>query len=162
MDENSSFFSTILIDCGYKLSLTRNLTVIFLLAEILLICIVGFIIFDILLHCSKRSEQKNRQNSWRHSAWMSNFTLRYFYEFFFEVFLCTLIHLVTVDNEYKSLQILSVIILIASVALIGFTLTLFVKGGPYMPKSFDKSSLLQSYWGKRPLHPDLRQMKNDG
>ena len=140
MDENS-FFSTILNDCGYKFSLTRNLTVIFLLAEILLICIVCFTIFDILLKCSK-SKQKTSQKKFRHTAWMSNFTLRYFYEFFFEVFLCTLIHLVTVDKEYNSIQILSVIILIASVVLIGFTLTLFVKGGPYVPNSFDKSSLL--------------------
>ena len=95
LDENS-FFSTILNDCGYKFSITRNLTVIFLLAEVLLICIVCFTIFDILLQCSK-SEQKNSKKKFRHTAWMSNFTLRFFYEFFFEVFLCTMIHLVTVD-----------------------------------------------------------------
>ena len=98
MDENS-FFSTILNDCGYNLAFTKNLPIILFFAGVLLICIVGFTLFDILHQCSKRSEQKNRQNSWRHSAWMSNFTIRYFYEFFFEVFLCTLIHLVTVDNE---------------------------------------------------------------
>lgn len=95
MDENS-FFSTILNDCGYKLVFTKNLPIILFFALVLLICIVGFTIFDILLQCSK-SKQKTSQKKFRHTAWMSNFTLRYFYEFFFEVFLCTLIHLVTVD-----------------------------------------------------------------
>ena len=43
--------------------------------------------------------------------------------------------------------------------MIGFSVSLFFKGGPYVQNSFAPNSLMQSYWSKRPLNAELQTIE---
>lgn len=86
---------------------------------------------------------------------MTNFTLRFIYELFFEIFLCVLIHLAVAYNHSESLLVLSLLIFVALTALIIFVFSLFWCWGPYIvPKRFVPNSIARSWWGHRPLVKD--------
>ena len=85
---------------------------------------------------------------------MSNFTLRFIYEFFFEICLCVMIHMATVGDASEFLYSLSVLLTIAILAFLGLLFLLFYRYGPYVPKSFERNSLRKSWWGARHLCED--------
>ena len=155
--DDSSFYSTLLNDCGYKFAFSRNMVIILFFATLFVVCIAGFAIYDFVNSHKKglHWRQMNHKH-FRHTAWMSNFTLRYAYQFFFEVCLCILIHTVSPKDQGNFLWVLSLIFLISVFVMIGFTATLFIKGGPYVAQSFAPKSLMQSYWNKRPLNADMQ------
>ena len=86
---------------------------------------------------------------------MTNFTLRFMYELFFEIFLCVLIHIAVAYNQSESLLVLALIILVAAISLIIFLISLFFCLGPYVaPKVYMSGSIGRSWWGCRPLISD--------
>ena len=86
---------------------------------------------------------------------MVNFVVRFLYFFFFEIFLCILIHTATAYEGSELLLVLSLVIFVALVSLIVLLCSLFCSHGPYMvPKSYEKNSLKGSWWGIRPLCQD--------
>ena len=82
---------------------------------------------------------------------MSNFTLRFLYEFFFELCLCVLIRMTTSSDGDTLIYSLATLLTIAILAFVAFLFLLFCKYGPYIPKSFERNSLRKSWWGARHL-----------
>ena len=85
---------------------------------------------------------------------MSNFTLRFIYEFFFEICLCVMIHMATAGTGSTFLYILSVLLTIVIFVFVASLFGLFFRCGPYIPKSFERNSLRKSWWGARHLRED--------
>lgn len=106
---------------------------------------------------SKRSlRSQHHSGTFRKTAWMANFTLRFIYMFFFEFFLCGLIHLSTANVSSGTLLVMTIVIFLALAALIFLLCSLFFARGPYItPTVYEKGSLLGSWWGVRPLCSDL-------
>ena len=71
--------------CGYKIAFSRNLFFVGIIAAILLALMIAMIVVDFVCR---------RKEGRRCSSWVSNLSLRFFYEFFFEICLCVLIHTV--------------------------------------------------------------------
>ena len=83
---------------------------------------------------------------------MVNFNLRFFYEFFFEICLCVLIHATTVYEDDFYMYYIATLIFFAIIVFIVFICGLFCKGGPYqVPNIYASKSLGTSWWGVRPL-----------
>lgn len=103
-------------------------------------------------------EEKKNTSGFIHTAWMANFTLRFCYEFFFELCLCLLIHTMQVQNRGNFLWVLSLMLFVAGVMFIIMLCSLFFRGGPYLePSSFSRHSLKNGIWGIRYLkteYPD--------
>ena len=88
--------------CGYKTIFTQNLFLIALIAATLLTLLLSSALLDLVC---KRTEGR------KITLWVSNFSTRFLYEFFFEIFLCVLIHSVTLSSAGDSLWAFSVAIL---------------------------------------------------
>ena len=77
------------------------------------------------------------------------------YEFFFEIFLCVLLHLATAYNHSEPLLLLALFLFVALTSLIIFLFGLFCCSGPYFtPKRYMAGSINRSWWGTRPLVKD--------
>ena len=101
-NEPDALYSPLLNDCGYKHVFSRNLIIVLFFGLLFIALICGFAVCDFILQRRQKLKGKEgirRQGYYVHTAWMSNFSLRYFYEVFFEVFLCILIHTVTAKNK---------------------------------------------------------------
>lgn len=92
---------------------------------------------------------------------MSNFSVRFAYEFFFEICLCVFIHVnafgakANLSDFLWALALLLLFVIIAMIVLIGLT---FWCGGPYSPtNSYAPKSILNSFWGMRPLSDEMLQ-----
>ena len=97
--------------------------------------------------------RRKKRYPYRHCAFMSNFTLRFVYECFFEIFLCLLIHVTTAYDSSESLLVFSLILFLLSLGLIALISLLFCFRGPYMePCVYREKSLKRSFWGLRPLN----------
>ena len=91
---------------------------------------------------------------YRRSKWMINFSLRFFYEFFFEFCLCLMINISTVSSEDGLFYSIGLLFIVGLLSLIAFIVALFFKWGPYMaPRSYKVNSLRDSWWGARHLCP---------
>ena len=89
MSQNDdSTYSPLFLLCGYKPIFSQNLFLIALISAALLVLIFAFSLIDMV--CKRRSNR-------RIAAWVSNFGMRFFYEFFFEIFLCMMIHAVSME-----------------------------------------------------------------
>lgn len=135
---------------GYANTFVLNLLIVVLIASFLLLALAGARLCD---SCCQRKGNR------RLSAWLKNFSLRFIYEFFFEVCLCTFIH-IGLSQEVKSESPLyfwsvSILSMLVIVALVAFVSCLFVYGGPYTSNSFRKGSLRESWWGKRELNSEI-------
>ena len=93
-----------------------------------------------------------RQDKWwakKHSPWCQNFMLRFVYEFFLEFCICVILQLSVKDLTMfsPSFQYFSSIAMFLGIlSLVGFVLSLFYFGGPwisgfYIPKTAAKSAL---------------------
>ena len=97
---------------------------------------------------------KSRRN-YAKTACMSNFSLGFAYEIFFEVCLCTMIHMATAWSGSAFFYSLSLLFVIAILAFVALLFALFCKHGPYtQPNSFAPNSLRKSWWGTRHLWTD--------
>ena len=116
---------------------------------IILIVLVIMFVWD---YFRARHFRQSGRRVYRPTAYMSNFTLRFIYEFFFEICLCVLIHTSVAYGGDTFLYFLALVIFIAIVVFIVFLFGLFCKGGPYaVPSNYDSKSLRKSWWGARPL-----------
>ena len=90
-------YTPLLNECGYKHVFSRNLIVVLFFGVIFCVIACGLASYDFFM--TRRLPKQKAHRRFAHAAWMSNFTLRYVYEVFFEVFLCMLIHTTTVDHK---------------------------------------------------------------
>jgi len=132
--DNDSDYSVLMNDCGYKVRFSRNLVLILAFASFFILLIAVCTLFD----CWKAHLRGSLKRSGRfiHASWMSNFTLRFFYMVFFEVFLCLMIHTLNRMGQNDFLWTLSLLFFVASLAFIAFVCILLCFGGPYIPKAF--------------------------
>ena len=140
-------------DCGYKFSFSRNLAAVILMSCCLLIIMAIYGVLDFL---RKRSGLDNvRLFPYRRTAWMANFSLRFVYEFFFEICLCLLIHSAVAYEADAFLYSISIILFLGILALVAVLFAFFWRWGPYrVPKCYESNSLRKSWWGIRPLCPE--------
>lgn len=131
--------------CGYKQSSSRNLIIFLVFAVAMLLAVTGIFFWQFHKSCHK----KNRRTS-KYGEWTLNFSLRFVYEIFLELCICVSINLAT--HKASVVSLLPGLIILA---MVGLLVSLLWKGGPYtVPNSYQKHSLLTSFWGKRPLCPD--------
>lgn len=117
--------------CGYEHLYAQNL--ILVIAAVLLITLVWIIIQVKDFIASRRPFQKRRLNK-RDEPMVTNFALRFFYEFFLEFAICITLNLSIVDfAEFSpSFQFTSsVLVILAIVAIVAFVGSLLCKRGPY-------------------------------
>ena len=93
---------------------------------------------------------------------MTNFTIRFLYEVFFEVCLCIMINASYVDFDSGSqLTAWSLYLFLATVSFITLIVITMLfwkkKGGPQVRDAFEPKSLWRSFWGTRPLSVDTVQ-----
>ena len=102
MQDDEEVYSTLINMCGYKHTFSRNLLIVTLILMTLIIVTVGFYIFAKLSSCLQRKKAKDEDTKasrrsqrtiYAKAAWMSNFSLRFVYEFFFEILICFLLNL---------------------------------------------------------------------
>lgn len=145
VSDQDSLYSSLLLACGYKPAFSQNLFLLSLVAAVILIAI--FITSMVDMICQRKGSRGL-------TKWICNFSTRFLYEFFFEIFLCALIHTVTLMNIEEvsvSLWIMSLLILCFVGLFIGFIASRVFTGGPYVSNSYKKRSLCKSYWGAREL-----------
>ena len=150
--EEDSSYSYLLNTCGYKHSFSRNL-IIQIFVAITLLVVIASIFVHRLVKARKSRTEKPRKSFW--GAWTINFSLRFTYEIFLEICICVCINLVTFEAQAESSDFLWAIALLLCfgvTSLVAFVVSLFWRGGPYtVPNSYNKSSLVPSFWGKREL-----------
>ena len=116
---------------GYANTFVLNLLVVIFIASFLLVALIVARICD---SCFQRRGDR------RLAAWLQNFILRFIYEFFFEICLCSLIH-IGLSQEVKTesplyfwsvsvLSMLTIVVFVASVS------SFFLHGGPYATNTF--------------------------
>lgn len=85
---------------------------------------------------------------------MSNFALRFFYQFFFEMCLCVLINLLAMDFSSFSpgvQWITSLLVGIGIVLYVGWLVSLFFYNGPFLAGFYQKGTYFKSFWMARPI-----------
>ena len=106
-----------------------------------------------------RSKSKLRNQEY----FIKNFLVRFLYEAFFELVLCSLINVSYLDDGAAGgflSWMASLVTLIAAAGAIIFTLSLYCANGPYLKsKQYVKGSLLPSFWGIRQLNKELEITK---
>ena len=149
-NENDSAFSSVLGICGYKHDFLRNLVIVIVISVVILITLAILSLVDLF---------KKRHGNRRCSAFMCNFGVRFFYEFFLEICLSVLIHIASMQvmlTEYEakvsiaSLAVAS-LYLVVIIAFIGFLVSRFWYDGPFVRQTYSPGSLSQSWWGIRSL-----------
>ena len=154
---SNSFYSSLMYDCGYRTEFSRNLALVIALTTALIVVLSALLIWDYLSIRSNFAKGiKKRGRGYRRTAFMANFTLRFFYEFFFEICLSILIHITALnDGSSMWLYSLSMLLALAILAFIVSLILLFFRHGPYsVPKSYARNSLRDSWWGARHLAPN--------
>lgn len=136
--------------CGYKHDFSRNLMIVIIISVVLLITLAILSLIDFF---------RKRHGNRKCSAYMCNFNMRFFYELFLEICLSVLIHIASMQvmlTEYESkVSIMSWAVaslyLVAILAFIGFLISRFWSGGPYIRQAYSPGLLCQSWWGIRSL-----------
>ena len=147
--EEKAEFSYLLNDCGYKFSFSRNLIFVMSLACVLLTLVAIFGIIDFV---KARNGGSSSYSEYRRTAFMTNFSLRFVYEFFFEICLCLLIHSAVAYGADDLLYVISIILFLCMLIFIALLFAFFCKWGPYtVPNSYSHNSLRKSWWGTRTL-----------
>ena len=128
------------------------LTVFCLVALIALVWIISAFIDS---KCRSGQARRSRRESV--SVFMSNFTVRFAYELFFEIFLCALINVSAFSvGAGNGNWIVSLFALLACAAAIGFMASLYCKNGPYVAGSYAKGTFFSSFWEVRQLNAEVQ------
>ena len=99
-----------------------------------------------------------RKKHSRSASWCHNFTLRFVYEFFLILCICSMLQLSVEDFNVTSPTLqyaLAVILTVMISALVVLTIALFFCGGPWIPKFFRKWTIFASLYRIRPRSPDF-------
>lgn len=144
------FFNTVLGMCGYKHALSRNLLIIICIS--LCILIVGLVLWLV-------DSIFNRKSDRRLTVFMSNFSLRFFYEFFLEICIGTFIHIASMQVLHKDFEaqisivswVMASLYLVGIIGFVGFIASRFWRHGPYVKSTYLPGSLRHSWWGIRLL-----------
>ena len=84
---------------------------------------------------------------------MSNFMMRFFVEAFFELMICSMINLTSLEGPGGIFWwVISLVTLCCGLIVTLLVFSLYFKNGPYLQNTFAKGSILASFWGVRPLH----------
>ena len=87
IEDSTISFSSILRMCGYAHQITSNLALILLFAALILIVFFIAMILDLKMNKGK----KKRNSKSKCVACVTNFNLRFIYEFFLELCICVAI-----------------------------------------------------------------------
>ena len=125
---------------------------------ILILCLFGVIvaIWSVVMCGDLFARIQNRRTK-KIEPWMTNFTVRFLYEIFFEIILCLMINFSYADLSSSSQVaswIICIILSVISCAFIMAITLLFWRGGPDLKNSYQKRTLIQSIWGWRPINRD--------
>ena len=93
-----------------------------------------------------------------HAAWVSNFGIRVFYEFFFEIVLCAFIQISLYRDKEGSQWLnwfITAVTFVGTLALIGLLVSMLFRGGPNVAGTYRPGTVIQSFWGKRPLLTEI-------
>ena len=143
-DENSSFYTPQIKDCGYHNSLLANMFPFMFIGAL----IVALWLFSILRDCRHGCATKQRIE-----PFFTNFKLRFLYEVSFEVCLCTVLYLAYAKNgEHETGFIVSLVVLGLVLFLILFCMMLGCCYGPYINKSYARGTVMRSTWQIRPIN----------
>ena len=145
--------------CGYKHTISRNLTIIAGIFFLILLTVSLLCLIDLI---------KQRSNERRCSAYMCNILTRFSYEFYLEICLSVLIQVTAMQmmkselEEKVSITSLAVasLFLLGIVAFVGFMVSRFWFGGPYIEQTYQSKSFAKSWWGIRTLS-DLVRNSNE-
>ena len=134
LTSDDSQFTYLLNDCGYKFAFYRNLILFIVLSTCFLVILAILVILDFI---KSRSAPSKRYSNYRRAFWMTNFTLRFVYEFFFEICLCLLIHVSVAHEGDIFMYFMSIVLFAAMLAFIAVLFAFFCRWGPYIvPKSY--------------------------
>jgi len=116
---------------------------------LLLVCLLVWTLLATKDWLVKLLPRPARANWWgqMHSPWWQNFVLRFCYEFFLEFCICATLQLTVVDftDFSPTLQFfLALSIFVALLASIAFVVSLFFKGGPWVPAFYATNTVMQS------------------
>ena len=99
----------------------------------------------------------------KHGPIVVNFIVRFLYEAFLEVCLCTMITITVFDVSSFTAGarwITSLLLTVGIVASFIFLLKLLRKDGPYISGYYKKGSFLKSRWTIRKTHKDVRNISH--
>ena len=83
----------------------------------------------------------------------TNFKLRFLYEVSFEIVLCILVYLSYTRSRLSSFAfVVSILALLGLAAALLFCMSLGYRNGPYVRGSFEKGTLIKSFWAVRPIN----------
>ena len=139
-NRNDYSLSIYLQTSDYFEAFTDNLAVIGILTLTLIIVWVGLAI-------------AHRIGGIKIEPYCNNFALRLFYELFLEFCISAMVNISL--SHFNDVELLSVFVLIAIVAYIGWLISLFFYNGPYLPGFYNKNSVYDSFWSVRPFATDF-------
>lgn len=153
LSDSDSYYTSQLHNSGYRYRFARNMLTILCLAALVALVWVIMSLFE--AKCRNGQNRRTRRESV--SVLMSNFTVRFLYELFFEIFLCALINVSAFSvGAANGNWVISLFMLLACAAAIGFMASLYCKNGPYLADSYQKGSFLSSFWEVRQLSADVQ------
>ena len=87
---------------------------------------------------------------------MNNFVVRFLYEASFELLICAFINISSRSAPGGEFWwIVSLMVISAYVLIILALFSLYFCKGPYVYDTYAKGTILESFWGVRPLHGDI-------
>ena len=152
-------YSNYLKSSDYVHLFARNLVIIMIALLIIALVWIAFAITDYL--SLKKKTIKLQRYSFFHrknEPFMNNFALRFFYEIFLEVCICSTINLALANFDAFSpgfQWILSCITVLGVFVFIGWLISLFFVNGPYINEFYGKGTVLESLNWVRPINPEF-------
>ena len=134
-----------LFDLGdYTHLVAQNMIIVILVLLIFMTIWVAVLLKDFIVSFLPR------QDKWwakKHGAWCQNFILRYVYEFYLEFCICVILQLSVKDlTEFSpSFQYFgSISLFLGLLVLVGFVISLFYMGGPWISGFYIPNTALKS------------------
>lgn len=134
------------------------LTIICLTALIALVWLFTALIQGLRRRCTTAANEDatSRRNASLTEVSMNNFMVRFLLEVFFELMICALLNLSSLQGD-RSWWLVSLFTLTAGLLAILALSSLFCRRGPYVAHTYAPATLLGSFWGERALHEDLKR-----
>lgn len=145
-------FMSLLKMCGYAHQVTLNLAIVILIGASILLLLLIALMLD--LKKKQRSIGQQRSPGRKCVACVTNFNIRFTYEFYLELCICVAVQIslsrVTGEAGFASWMVLLWALGSCLCLLVLVVWTCF-KGGPYLPHVYQKGSFKVAYNRVRPL-----------
>ena len=136
----------------YVILFSQNLVIISFIGLVILVIWIGLAVKDCIGSQQKYKHRKCCRT--KHEPAANNAALRFFYEFFFEMCLVSLIQIGTRDMSSFSpaIQWVTAVIVLSALGLyILWIISLFFHGGPFLRGFYNKGTYFASFWAARPF-----------